>query len=298
MEQVSASEADASIVLDEEISKIRSEIQSLTKHRRVLSASLLSSNAVQNALRQQATSGASADFAPVALNTENHAQSNHHRAVFSTTSFPFKDPSPHTGSPNLLGIRIDVCTRDGRYSEPYYVLLKSAGNDRTLLRVHKHTIPAFIRLNQLEAKYLAGPDAGAEDSGDLKAGKPENQDLKRFVVALRRELAAWHLRKDAVAYLQEELGVGQTRGEEIDTLSLKHGISSLCATSLEARYIRFEWRDGRVGRIHLSNQGLVERAVITSDSGRDTKTENLFLRGDRRIETVVQTLLDARTVGK
>ncbi|EAS34979.3 central kinetochore subunit Mal2/MCM21 [Coccidioides immitis RS] len=300
MEQTTPPEPNPSLVLDEEISKIRSEIQNLTKRRRVLSASLLSTNAVQSALGRQNASDSNPSLVPVVLDSQNHALSNHHRAVFSTTSFPFKDPSPHSRSQNLLGIRIDICTRGGRYSKPYYLLLERAHSDQTLLRVHRHTIPTFIPLNQLERKYLAVPDVDSELQQALKA-KPGKQDLKRFVRQLRRELVAWHLRRDAIAWLREELGidkvecVGDSQGS--DSLAVKLGISSITPASLEARYLRFEWRDGRVGQIQLSSQGLVERAVVVSSEGRDMTTENLFLRGDRRIETAVQRLLDANMTG-
>ncbi|EER24491.1 hypothetical protein CPC735_058610 [Coccidioides posadasii C735 delta SOWgp] len=300
MEQTTPPEPDPSLVLDEEISKLRSEIQNLTKRRRVLSASLLSTNAVQSALGRQNASDSNPSLVPVVLDSQNHALSNHHRAVFSTTSFPFKDPSPHSRSQNLLGIRIDICTRGGRYSKPYYLLLKRAHSDQKLLRVHRHTIPAFIPLNQLERRYLAVPDVDFELQQALKA-KPGKQDLKRFVRQLRRELVAWHLRRDAIAWLREELGIDKVEcvrdSQGSDSLAVKLGISSITPASLETRYLRFEWRDGRVGQIQLSSQGLVERAVVVSSEGRDMTTENLFLRGDRRIETAVQRLLDANMTG-
>ncbi|WEW57445.1 hypothetical protein PRK78_002912 [Emydomyces testavorans] len=298
MEQTSI-EPDPSLVLDEEISKIGLEIRNLTKRRRVLSASLLSSNAIQNVLRPQIVSDPNLNLAPVVLSTETHAQTNHYRAVFSTTSFSFKDPSSHTESSNLLGIRFDVCKRSGKYSEPYYVLLKRADNGQKLLGVYRHTIPFFIPLKQLEEKYLALPDMVREDQENLKAERPAKQDLRRFVRELRRELVAWHLRRDAIEWLQEKLDLGGNRDVEVsttpDSLGSRLGISSIISTSLESRYIRFEWRDGRVGRIGLSNRGLVERAMVIRDAGRDKVMENLFLGGDRRIETVIQRLLDAKT---
>lgn len=317
MEQSYASESSESIALDEEVAKIRSEsrclyqpcsvhgsnstaVQSLTKNRRVLSASLLSSNAIQNALRSQTLDGPKSKLAPVVLSAEKHAQSNNYRAVFSATSFPFTDPSPHAESPNLLGLRVDICRRGGRYSEPYYVLLKRVNGDRALMRVHKHTIPAFIPLQQIEERYLPLPGATSEDEERHEEGHkkrvPVKQDLQRFVRELRRELVAWYLRRDAVVWLQEELGLGKTQHDrkspKPDSVAGKMGMVYLSSTSLEARCIRFEWRDGRVGRVSLSNRGLIDRVVVVSDAGRDTAMENLLLRGDRRIEAVAQKLRD------
>jgi central kinetochore subunit Mal2/MCM21 len=68
------------------------------------------------------------------------------------------------------------------------------------------------------------------------------------------------------------------------------GIVSVAATSLETRYIRLEWQDGRVGRIKLSNKGIVERAIVIGDDGRDKSMENTLTGGNGRIEELIQRL--------
>lgn len=239
------------------------------------------------------------------LDSGKHALSNHHRAVFSTTSFPFNDPSAYAESPNLLGIRIDVCSRLGTYVAPYYVLLKRVGKDKKSLRVHRHTIPIFVPLSQLERKYLPVSDTSSDSQNGLKRTKTQKQDLKRLVRELRKELVSWHLRRDAVTWFQDELGLIQgdedgepqaeaspqiTRRQQVQKL----GITSVDATSPETRYIRLEWDDGRVGRIKLSNRGLVERAIVIGDDGRDKPMENCLVGGDGRIESIVHRLLNAQ----
>ncbi|KAI1960373.1 hypothetical protein LOZ58_004096 [Ophidiomyces ophidiicola] len=289
---------DPSLVLDDEIAKIRSEIHSLANRRRVVSASLLSSNAVQTLLRPQVLSSSN-PLAPVVLSAEKHTLSNHHRAVFSATAFPFTDPSPHADAPKLLGIRIDVVQKGGQYCEPYYVLLKRTGSDKNALQVYKHTIPAFIPLEQLQAAYLPVPDVSLYQEDNPKV-VPKKQSLTKFVRALRQELVAWHLRRDAVDWLQESLGgirdtnhdqtLGQSLGAEL-------GIVTLRSASLETRLIRLEWRDGRVGRVSLSNKGYVDRAVVFDGQMRDKSMENILTAGDRRVETMIQRLVDA-TIGQ
>ncbi|KAK2789142.1 hypothetical protein FQN53_002366 [Emmonsiellopsis sp. PD_33] len=292
---------DAPSGLDKEIASIRAEISNLTNRRRFLSSSLLSTNAVQDALRKHVPRGLEKDIEPVVLSSGKHAQANHHRVAFSTTSFPFKDPSPHVQSPNLLGIRIEVCTRRGTFVKPYYLLLRRVGKDGKQLRVHRHTIPIFIPLVQLEQRYLAAPKGGhAMDSETDKPWKTPKQDLRRLVRELRRELVAWHLRCDAVQWLQEELGVSENTDEKDEPRSSDNlpddqppnnlGIVSLAATAIETRYVRLEWQDGRVGRIKLSDRGLVERAIIIGDEGRDKIAENILVGGDGRIESVVKRL--------
>lgn len=232
-----------------------------------------------------------------------HRETNYHRLAFSTTTFPWKDPNPYSDSPNLLGVRIDVCERSGKFTKPYYVLLrrersspnnnKSESSSAPRLSVYRHTVPAFIPIEKLATRYLPVPRPqrrAAETEGTLKPDRTRRQDLKAFVRHLRKELAAWHLRRDSIAWLQENLRLSET-----DTLQKKNqsALSSLAATSLESRYARLEWRDGRVGRFKISDSGLVERAVVIGDQGRDKRTEDILTGGDRRVESLVGRLARA-----
>ncbi|KAJ5572693.1 hypothetical protein N7450_009677 [Penicillium hetheringtonii] len=243
---------------------------------------------------------------PLTKEATSHASTNHHRIAFGATAFPFKDPSPNTTTPNLLGIRIDVCARNGRFVKPYYILLRQErGRTEKIkrLRVHRHTIPAFISVEKLQGTYLPSTStretASGSDSDDAepvkgygKAGK-KKQDLRAFVRELRRELVAWHLRSDAVEYLREKLGLSRDeKGEEEIGERLRNdlGIVGFEATALEARYVRIEWEDGRIGRFKLSNSGKVERAVFMNDSGRDKQVEDAVIGGGGRVESLLERL--------
>ena len=119
------------------------------------------------------------------------------------------------------------------------------------------------------------------------------QDLQGFVRELRRELVAWHMRVDAVDFLREKLGLVDSEGrpQPFDVSPDRDtGIVSLAVAALEARYVRLEWVDGRVGRFKLSNSGIVERAVVIGDQGRDKKTEDAMTGGGGRVETVLDRL--------
>lgn len=119
------------------------------------------------------------------------------------------------------------------------------------------------------------------------------QDLQGFVRELRRELVGWHMRVDAVEFLREKLGLvdEEGRAQPFDVSPDREtGVVSLAAASLEARYVRLEWEDGRVGRFKLSNSGIVERAVVIGDQGRDKKTEDAMTGGGGRVETVLDRL--------
>lgn len=174
-------------------------------------------------------------------------------------------------------------------------------------RIHRHTIPAFIALSKLESVYLPFPglsrntganeegvNSDAEDEETLgmsKGRKARQQDLRGFVRELRRELVSWHLRSDAVEFLREKLGLGD--GVDVSSPSEREpdtGIMSLAATAIEARYVRLEWEDGRVGRFKLSNIGVVERAVVIGDKGRDQRTEEAMTGGGGRVEGILERL--------
>ncbi|EAW09318.1 uncharacterized protein ACLA_035210 [Aspergillus clavatus NRRL 1] len=300
--------------LDSEISSIRRELRNLQRRRRLLTSSLLSSENLHKRLKaHQAAStptplsSLTEDVSPLVQAATKHTQSNHHRVAFSTTTFPFKDPSPHADQPNLLGVRIDICRRDGRFAKPYYILLRRLPGAEKRLRVHRHTIPAFIALEKLERVYLpvpssdvdevgGGGDAEAEAETALKPWKRRagKQDLRGLVREVRRQLVAWHLRLDAVEMLKEDLGGvdgldgGGGGGDRLEPNDL--GIVSMAPTAREATYVRLEWDDGRVGRFKLSSSGIVERAVVIGDGGRDRKLEGVFTGGNGRVETLLERL--------
>ncbi|GLA04475.1 hypothetical protein AnigIFM60653_004525 [Aspergillus niger] len=332
--------------LDSEISSIRAEIRTLQHRRRILTSSLLSSRPLQRLAKSQPPTLPSqqqwTDISPLIQSTSTHAQTNHHRIAFSTTTFPFTDPSPTSESPNLLGIRIDICARDGTYTKPYYILLRRTAHKtqdgKREVRVHKHTVPAVVDMRKLERVFLPassmttsqdGEDAMYEEQEQeqLKPWKHKarKQDLKSFVREVRKQLVVWHLRCDAVRYLREKLGVvtrgvndddgiyedderpwerdilgpnasttaatgGSGAGEETRIAKNELGIVSLAPTALEAVYVRVEWEDGRVGRFKISNTGVVERAVVLGDSGRDKQTEGVITGGDGRVETLLERL--------
>ncbi|RAH65150.1 uncharacterized protein BO66DRAFT_383974 [Aspergillus aculeatinus CBS 121060] len=331
--------------LDSEISTIRAELQTLHHRRRILTNSLLTSRPFQRLAKSQSQSQTTAtaprssqkwtDLSPLLHSSALHADLNHHRIAFSTTAFPFTDPSPSpvpSEAKKLIGLRIDICARDGSYVKPYYILLRkgvlhlSTGSDaeeRTgkggrVLYVHRHTVPPVVDVGALERVYLprAGGDAARGEEGEqLKPwkrspNKKKQQDLKGFLREVRRQLVVWHVRCDGVRYLRERLGVVK-RGEgqdadadeengvwERDVLAEEPnqesriarndlGIVALAATALEAVYVRVEWADGRVGRFKISNAGLVERAVVMGDTGRDKLMEAVMTGGNGRLETLL-----------
>ncbi|KAH8426567.1 uncharacterized protein LDX57_004304 [Aspergillus melleus] len=322
--------------LDTDIASIRAEIRTLERRKRFLASSILSSSRIQThlkALPPSTLTTLTEKITPLVHAAEKHTEVNHHRIAFSATTFPFKDPSPNTDDPNLLGVRIDLCKRDGRFAKPYYLLLKrvagsataTAGKERKemgagRLKVHRHTIPAFIPMEGLEKVYLPATANNGQEDGQQeeeeeeeatlkpwKKKKSRKQDLQGLVRELRRQLVAWQLRTDAIGLLREKLGVVR-RGvddyqdddgvwersfldqKETKLAANEWGIVSLGPTALEAVYVRVEWTNGQVGRFKISNSGIVERAVVIGDDGRDKALEVALTGGNGRVETVLDRL--------
>lgn len=141
-----------------------------------------------------------------------------------------------------------------------------------------------------------GDGEGSDDDGEtfkvVKGQETRRQDLRAFVCELRRELVSWHLRCDAVDFLREKLGLDGSDDDASGSSEREHGtgIVSLAPTAIEARYVRLEWEDGRVGRFKLSNTGIVERAVVIGDKGRDQPMEEAMTGGGGKVETLLERL--------
>ncbi|KAI9041304.1 uncharacterized protein KD926_006880 [Aspergillus affinis] len=302
------------------------KVRTLERRKRFLASSILSSSRFQmhmKTLPRSSLTSLTEKVTPLVMDAEKHTEVNHHRIAFSATTFPFKDPSPNAADPNLLGVRIDLCKRDGQFAKPYYLLLKRSGSvgekEMGGLKVYKHTIPAFIPMEGLERVYLPtmvqkGQEGQQEEDDETalkpwkkKTRTPKKQDLQGLVRELRRQLVAWQLRMDAIGLLREKLGVVR-RGvddyqdddgvwersfldqKETKLAANEWGIVSLGPTALEAVYVRVEWANGQVGRFKISNSGIVERAVVIGDDGRDKALEMALTGGNGRVETVLGRL--------
>lgn len=168
------------------------------------------------------------------------------------------------------------------------------------MRIHRHTIPGFISVRELERVFLPVPGRGEDVDGETDVLKPwkkqgaRKQDLRGLVRELRKELVAWQLRRDVLELLRERLGFVREGEEVIDgggELAERLGVVSLTAMGLDARYFRIQWADGRIGRLRISNTGAVMRAVVIKDSGRDKVTEVAMTGGDARVEGLLERLM-------
>ena len=221
------------------------------------------------------------------MKSAHNAQTNLFRLSCSVTSFPFQDPSPSESDARLLGLRFDIRDRDGKFDNPYYILLKRT-EEGSLVRIYRHTIPAFIPVRELEDQCLPRPEQSSNSA--------EGQDLHKLVQRVRQELVSWHLRKEAIERINDQLGLKSRAGpieaqEPLDSLleheqqsSDGHGVVSIQPTSVEAEYVRVQWRDGKLGRIKLSNSGDLDRCVIYGDDGRVKEVEDFLMDGKAHVK--------------
>ncbi|KAK5457047.1 hypothetical protein LTS15_004828 [Exophiala xenobiotica] len=316
--------------LDEEIAQVRAEIEKLTKRRKLLTSSLLSSTQVQERLfallpQDPPDGSGSASHSSPLESAFQQSTLNIHRLGFGVTAFPFHDPSPEVQPKNpLLGIRIDICNRKGQFDAPYYLFYIRAGGEgegpvNQELRIHRHTIPALVPLPEYEKHYLPLSDegyGGSEDSALSADGSHQKkQDLHALVSRVRHDLVAWRLRQDAIDWMKEKLQIpvapqAQPREEnhqdqeepvdegagdkgslpDIDAPAGKLGIREFEAMGVDARQVRILWSDDRVGRIKISDQGKIEKAAVVGLEGRIANMERILTEGDATVFDLFERL--------
>lgn len=99
----------------------------------------------------------------------------------------------------------------------------------------------------------------------------------------------YHNRVAAIAGLREVFGLdneksdGKGKGRE-------RLIADISAADAEARQVRIEWTDGRVGRIVVDSSGEIQKCVITGVGGRDRQLERRVVAGKKRMEDLPERL--------
>jgi central kinetochore subunit Mal2/MCM21 len=184
----------------------------------------------------------------------------------------------------VLGIRIEAFA-SGKFTRPYYVFLnKPYEGQKKILRVHRHTVPPCIPLAALAARYLPTPSVAASEA--LKFRK---QDLPRFVRCLRREVANYHNRVAVIAGLRKAFGLDNKKGKNKGK-GKELVMRDITAADAEARQIRFEWVDGRIGRAVVDSTGGIQKCVIIGEAGRDREMERRILGGNGRLEGLAERM--------
>ncbi|CAK7237155.1 hypothetical protein SBRCBS47491_009881 [Sporothrix bragantina] len=230
-----------------------------------------------------------------------HKQQSLYRAGASVTAFRVRDPDPNAvDGGRVLGLRFDVMI-GAQFLRPYYVLLNRpsarrngqfsrTGTDNAdePLRVHRHTVPPAIPLGGLATRHLGATQYAP--SG------PKAPDLYAFARATRRALVRYHNRLAVIGDLRRNVQQTASRavaeatrnGVELDASSLLADVSGADA---EAKQIRFDWADGRTGRLVLNDDGDIQKLVVIGATGaRDRTAARALLAGEKSATGLVRRM--------
>ncbi|EPQ66519.1 hypothetical protein BGT96224_4043 [Blumeria graminis f. sp. tritici 96224] len=292
LQELSMTEGQQDLELDEEIESLQSQISTLKAERSLYVSTILSCQHTRLALSNfhaQNESVADLDVAPIISAAEaqyNHNQSNLYRLCATITTFEIQDPDPYAiDNGRLLALRFDVSNR-GKYVRPYYVMLNQARNgEEKLIRIHRHTLPPAIPIDSLFRRYMSQDTDTLANSVQLKYLAP-GKSLLLFSRALRRAIIAYHNRLLAIETLRTEFTPRKT-GNLKETIHL-HTLKDITATNAEATQLYIEWMDGRIGLVLIDENGVVKKCAIQGEDGRDREAENRAMCG--RIEGLGQRL--------
>jgi central kinetochore subunit Mal2/MCM21 len=267
--------------LDSDINDLHARIAILKAHRANLSSVLLSQPNLAARLGNDATVKRLID------EQSKRNLENTYRACAGVTAYKVKDPDPNAvNNGDILGISIEVLINGG-FVDTYHVLFTVRGHEQSKrLRIHKHTIPACIPLQQLANKWLP------QGTRDGDSAKDPGQDLVKFGRALRKELVSWHMRLDAVQDLRSQAKLPDPQGEDdLDNDVISGGrvlnafVSSDASSDAEnddgngpvrildieadaaVRQVTMSWSDGRTAVLVVTKDGRVERAIGKARGG-------------------------------
>ncbi|KAF2877034.1 Cenp-O kinetochore centromere component-domain-containing protein [Massariosphaeria phaeospora] len=296
--------------LDCEINDIHARIADLRAQRANLSAILLSQPHLPTRLSQRpvANERRRLHAAKLAKTQHNRNLENVYRACAGITAYKVKDPDPHAiDNGMILGVRIDVSIRD-EFVETYHVLfVRPSAKNKSLLRIHKHTIPPCVALQPLANLWL--PTRARDGEGAVE------QNLVKFGRALRKELVSWHLRGAAVEKLRAAAGVTGTKDREEQKAGLAQGrvlnafVSDdedsedeeeaavrrngpLKITAVDAdisfRELSLLWSNGQTAIMKVTKDGDIEMAAVRTEQGARLSSVERKAKG--RIEGLLERL--------
>ncbi|ERS99496.1 central kinetochore subunit Mal2/MCM21 [Sporothrix schenckii 1099-18] len=289
--------------LDDEIEQLRERAADLRKQLQVQTSTLLSASRTRQILNGDSHRDAATRKKLLKLcNTHDaHKQQGLYRAGASVTAFRVRDPDPNAvDGGRVLGLRFDVMM-GAQFLRPYYVLLnrdtdrarpsaRSRGQSdaQAPLRVHRHTVPPSVPLGGLATRHLGATQYAP--SG------PKSPDLYGFARAARRALVRYHNRLAVIGDLRKSV---QQRASKVAAEAASSGVGIDASTLLadvsgadaEAKQIRFDWADGRTGRLVLDDDGDIQKMVVIGATGaRDRAAVRALLAGEKTAMGLVQRM--------
>ncbi|CAG7554950.1 unnamed protein product [Fusarium equiseti] len=281
-----SSEVDApteSDIIDQEIEALKEQAATLRKSLKIETSTILSAPPTQALLRSnKGFSSRKRSAHPKVLSQSEkqkaHMQQNLYRSCSSVTAFKVHDPDPNAvDNGHILGLRFEIMSKS-QFLQPYYVFLNRPYYSSKYMRIHRNTLPPAIPIAGLAARHLPAPRPESDN--------PPQQDLDRFVRALRREIVRYHNRLGVSADLRRSLGLH----DRIDDTILPDDIVEVGIADIEAKQIRFSWADERSGRVVMDSDGKVVKLMMFGREGRDWETTKELYGKYERIEDVAKTL--------
>lgn len=110
-----------------------------------------------------------------------------------------------------------------------------------------------------------------------KESGAKRQDLTRFVRALRREIVGYHNRVSVIKGLRKEFKLDEKVSRK--GKGRERVIADISVADAEAKQVRIEWVDGRIGRAVVDDKGDVKKCVVIGEEGRDREVERRVCAG-------------------
>lgn len=309
--------------LEDETSDLRTRISALQARRANLASILLSTPHLSTRLQQRpvANEHLRRNATKVAKQQSNRTLENLYRACAGVTAYKVQDPDPNAvDSGNILGVRIEVFI-GGKFVETYHVLFnRPSARHKTMLKIHRHTIPACIPVRQLANKFLPQSQRDASSTTE--------QNLVKFGRVLRKELVSWHMRTAAVEKMRQEAGLpdkhaqeravakepvyGQVLNafvsddeeeeedeqnvdeeeeeEEEESRKRRNGPVKIIEidADMAARQVDIIWSNGQSATIEITKDGEIIKAVVRTEEG--AKLSDLETKAIGRIEGLIERL--------
>lgn len=79
--------------------------------------------------------------------------------------------------------------------------------------------------------------------------------------------------------LDDKKGTDKGKGRELV-------FQDISAADAEARQIRLEWVDGKIGRVVIGDKGELKRCCVVGPRGRDRPLERMIMGGDAMAEGI------------
>lgn len=104
----------------------------------------------------------------------------------------------------------------------------------------------------------------------------------------------YHNRSTVIKSLRKTFKLDEVASEKSKGKGREKVIADISAADAEAKQVRIEWMDGRIGRAVVGENGDVLKCVVVGDEGRDYVNERRIMgeRGRGKMEALGERLME------